>query len=102
MATKLVEAYSKRIKLAESLYSRANNGARMDNNRKMVLAACLRNTEKFLTEAFNATAGTQRQDMGLYKKFCTNLVNVAVPQLIAPDLVITKPMSSMSGYIKEK
>lgn len=30
----LTEAYAKRIKLAESLYSRANNGARMDNNRR--------------------------------------------------------------------
>ena len=33
-----------------------------------------------------------------FKKFALNLVNVAVPNLIAPDLVIVYPMSSMSGY----
>lgn len=60
MAT-LTEAYAKRIKLAESLYSRTHEGAKMDNNRKIVLAACLKNTEKFLTESFSAAAGTQRK-----------------------------------------
>lgn len=95
----LVEAYAKRIRLAESVYAKANNGAKMDNNRKIILAACLKNTETFLNEALQASAGTQAADMGLYKKFCTNLVNVAIPQLIAPELVITKPMSSMSGFI---
>lgn len=37
--------------------------------------------------------------MGLFKKFCLNLTNVALPNLIANDLVIVSPMSSMSGYI---
>lgn len=37
--------------------------------------------------------------MGLYKKFCLNLTNVALPNLIAPELVIVHPMTSMSGYI---
>lgn len=96
---KLTEAYAKRIKLAESIYSRANEGAKMDNNRKMVLAQCLKNVESFLNESFTSAVGTQRADMGAYKKFCVNLTNIAVPQLIAPDLVITKPMSSLSGYI---
>ena len=27
-----------------------------------------------------------------------NLVNVALPNLIAPDIVLTHPMSGMSGY----
>lgn len=37
--------------------------------------------------------------MGLWKKFCLNLTTVALPSLIAKDLVIVKPMTSMSGYI---
>jgi len=37
--------------------------------------------------------------MGLYKKFCLNLVTVALPNLIAPELVITQAMTSMSGSI---
>ena len=37
--------------------------------------------------------------MGLYKKFCLNLVTVALPNLIAPDLVLVNAMTSMSGNI---
>jgi hypothetical protein len=37
--------------------------------------------------------------MGLWKKFCLNLTTVALPNLIAHDLVIVHPMSSMSGFI---
>lgn len=35
--------------------------------------------------------GTQRSDMGLFTKFSLNLVNVAVPSLIAPDIVMVHP-----------
>ena len=42
---------------------------------------------------------TQRGDMGLFTKFSLNLVNCAIPSLIAPDIVMTHPMSSMSGYV---
>lgn len=54
---------------------------------------------KFLNEAFSSSMGTQRSDMGLFKKFCLNLTTVALPNLIAHDLVLVHPMSSMSGYI---
>ena len=53
----------------------------------------------FLNEAFEQSAGTQRADMGMFKKFCMNLTTVALPNLIAHDLVIVHPMSSMSGFI---
>ena len=52
-----------------------------------------------MNEAFDASQGTQRADMGMFKKFAMNLTTVAVPNLIAHDLVIVHPMSSMSGYI---
>ena len=52
-----------------------------------------------MAEAFEQSQGTQRSDLGLFTKFSLNLVNVALPNLIAPDLVLTHPMSSMSGYI---
>lgn len=52
-----------------------------------------------MNEAFDASQGTQRSDMGMFKKFAMNLTTVAVPNLIAHDLVIVHPMSSMSGYI---
>ena len=54
---------------------------------------------KFLNEAFSSSMGTQRSDMGEFKKFCLNLTTVALPNLIANDLVLVSPMSSMTGYI---
>ena len=94
-----MEAYSKRIKIAESVYAKSHNGEQMDQNRKLCLAKCLQNVNSFINEAFEQSTGTQRSDMGLFKKFCLNLTNVALPNLIANDLVIVSPMSSMSGYI---
>ena len=52
-----------------------------------------------MNEAFENSQGTQRADMGMFKKFTMNLTTVALPNLIANDLVIVKPMASMSGYI---
>ena len=99
MATNLMEAYSKRIRIAESVFSKTHNGETMDSNRKLILAKCLNNVNSFLNEAFDSSTATQRSDMGLFKKFCLNLTNVALPNLIANDLVIVSPMSSMSGYV---
>lgn len=83
MATNLLEAYKKRISIAESVYSRAHNGEKMDNHRKLCVAKVLANTNSFLNEAFDSASATQRSDMGLWKKFCLNLTNVALPNLIA-------------------
>ena len=52
-----------------------------------------------MNEAFDQSVGTQRTDMGMFKKFALNLTTVALPNLISHDLVIVHPMSSMSGYI---
>ncbi len=46
-----------------------------------------------------ATQGGANGNMGLFTKFSLNLVNCAIPSLIAPDIVMTHPMSSMSGYV---
>lgn len=95
----LIEAYKNRLAISESIYSKAHGGERMDTNRKLLIAKTLENTNKFINEAFENSTGTQRSALGDYKKFCLNLVNVAIPNLIAPDLVITQPMSSISGFI---
>lgn len=52
-----------------------------------------------MNEAFENSVGTQRADLGAYKKFALNLTTVALPNLIAFDLVIVYPMSSISGFI---
>lgn len=99
MAKSLFEAYKNRLAVADAVYGKAHNGEVMSNNRRLVTAKVLENTNRFLNEAFEQSVGTQRSDMGLYKKFALNLTTVALPNLIAHDLVIVHPMSSMSGYI---
>lgn len=95
----LLEQYKGRLAVSESVYNRTHNGEKMDNHKKLVIAKVLDNTSKFMAEAFDAASGTQRSDLGLYKKFTLNLTTVALPNLIASDLVIVHPMSSMSGFI---
>ena len=52
-----------------------------------------------MNEAFDSSQATQRADMGNWKRFCLNLTNVAVPNLIAFDLVMVNPMTSITGYV---
>ena len=51
----------------------------------------MENTNRFMNEAFENSVGTQRSDMGAFKKFALNLTTVALPNLIANDLVIVHP-----------
>jgi len=95
----LLETYAKRLSVAESVYSKAHEGDTLSNTKKMAVAMVLNNTNKFMNEAFANSVGTQRSDLGLFKKFTLNLTTVALPNLIAHDLVIVHPMASMSGYI---
>ena len=99
MATNLLEAYKGRLSVAESYFAKNHNGSKMDSMRKVTLAKVLENTDKFLSEAFTNSVGTQRADMGQYKKFVLALTTLAVPNLIVNDLCIVKPMSSASGYV---
>jgi hypothetical protein len=95
----LLETYAKRLSVAESVYSKAHEGEQLSNTKKMAVAMVLNNTNKFMNEAFANSVGTQRSDLGLFKKFTLNLTTVALPNLIAHDLVIVHPMSSLSGFI---
>ena len=87
----LLEQYKGRLAVSESVYNRTHSGEKMDNHKKLVIAKILDNTSKFISEAFDAASGTQRSDLGLYKKFTLNLTTVALPNLIAHDLVIVHP-----------
>lgn len=98
MEKTLLEKYAPRIEVSESVYKNVT-GLSLDNNRKATIAMVLDNETKFLNEAFSNSVGTQRADLGAWKKFCLNLTTVALPTLIAHDLVIVNPMASYSGYI---
>ena len=67
----LLESYKNRIRVAESYSQRKGMGA-MSQQKKVLLAKVLANTDKFLTEAFQNTAATQMTNMGDYKKFALN------------------------------
>ena len=99
MGKTLFEAYAGRLGIADRSYAAAHNGEKMNSQKKLLVASCLRNVDKFMNESFTNSVGTQRADLGAYKKFCVNLTNVAVPNLIASDLVLTYPMSSITGYV---
>ena len=94
----LLESYKGRLAVSESYYAKNHAGEKLSQNKKLVVAKLLENQNKFLNEAFDNSVGTQRSDMGLFRKFALNLTTVAVPNLIAFDLVIVSPMSSMAGY----
>ena len=95
----LLEKYSKRLAVADKYFSDNHGGERLSESKKLTTAVCLDNIDKVLNESFNNSIGTQRADLGLFKKFCINLTNVALPSLIANDIVITKPRTSMKGVV---
>ena len=60
----------------------------------------------FMNESLSTGAATQgiapnggNNVLGDYKKFCLNIATVALPNLILPELMIVKPMTSFTGYI---
>lgn len=100
MRQNLLETYSRQLKVAEAYIAKNFEGKTMSSNTALTTAVLLDNTNRWMTESLNNTIGaTSRADMGDWKKFCLNLTNIAVPSLIANDLVIVHPMTSYSGSV---
>ncbi len=100
MRQNLLETYSRQLKVAEAYVAKTFDGKEVSNNTKLTTAVLLDNTNRWITESMNTDIGaTTRGDLGAWKKFCLNLTNIAVPSLIANDLVIVHPMTSFSGSI---
>lgn len=97
MRTNLLEAYGRQLKVAEAYVAKNFDGKQVSNNTKLTTAVLLDNTNRWMTESM--VAGGSRADLGEWKKFCLNLTNIAVPSLIANDLVIVHPMTSYSGSV---
>ena len=95
----LIEAYKDRLAVSEAVYKKAHLNEGMSEQKKLATAVCLNNISKFINEAFANSVGTQRSDLGNYKKFTLNLTTVALPNLIAFDLVIVQPMTAMTGSV---
>lgn len=97
MRTNLLETYSRQLSVAEAYVAKNFDGRQVSNNTKLATAVLLDNTNRFMTESM--VAGGERADLGEWKKFCLNLTNIAVPSLIANDLVIVHPLTSFSGSV---
>ena len=95
----LKETFKKRLSVSESAYKAANNGAELSVNKKNIIARCLANTSTFLTEQYAPSSGTQMNNVGPYKKFALDITTVAMPNLIAHDLVLVKPLPSFTGVV---
>ena len=98
MRQNLLETYGRQLKVAEAYVANNFDGKQISNNTKLATAVLLDNTNRWITESMN-TMATERADLGDWKKFCLNLTNIAVPSLIANDLVIVHPMTSYSGSV---
>lgn len=61
----LLESYKKRLAVSESVYAQEHAGEKMGQHKQLMIAKLLDNTNKFLTEAFDSSVGTQRSDMGI-------------------------------------
>ena len=100
MRQNLLETYSRQLKVAEAYVAKTFDGKEVSNNTKLTTAVLLDNTNRWMTESLNSEIGaSSRGDLGAWKKFCLNLTNIAVPSLIANDLVIVHPMTSYSGSV---
>lgn len=95
----LLESYKGRLSVAETYYAQKNNGAKLPADKKMNTAICLQNIARFMNEAFTNSVGTQRSDLGDFKRFCMDITTVVMPNLIVSDIFLTKPMASFTGYL---
>ena len=94
----ILESYKNRLAISESVHKNFH-GSAMSPAKKTMVAACLNNMSRFMNEAFDSSAATNRGTLSNYKRFCLNVATTALPTLILPDLMLTQPMSSISGYV---
>lgn len=95
----LLESYKGRLAVSDKYYAANHDGKRMPMREKMLTAAMLSNTAKFLNEAFTNQVGTQRADMGKFKQFCMDITTLVMPNLIVNDIFMVKEMSSRVGWL---
>lgn len=106
MSKNLFESYKNRLAVCEAIHQKSHMGAKMSTAKKLMVVQVLDNTARFLNESLSTGAATQgiatnggNNVLGDYKKFCLNIATVALPNLILPELMIVRPMTSFTGYI---
>ena len=71
MAT-LLETYKNRLAVSEKAYAKSHLGESLSYAKKIATARCLDNINKFINESFENSTGTQRSDLGAFKRFTLN------------------------------
>lgn len=98
----LVEHYKPRLTISEAIAK--TNGKTLSLNDKTNIASVLANTQAFinykLNESFLSTSATQKSDIVSLRRFCLDITDVAMPGLIANEVVMVKALPSEAGYIE--
>jgi len=101
MAT-LVEKYAKRVNYADKYHAKLNEGKTLSATSKLGLAQVLENTAVLfetkakLNEAFENSVSGQRADLGAFKITAWDITTLVQANLLAEDLVLVKPLSSLT------
>ena len=73
----ILEQYKKRLDVSEKYFQNTHAGQRLDGTKKLAIATCLNNINKFMNESFAPTVATQANNtviggpgLGEWKKFC--------------------------------
>ena len=89
--------------LVESWKERLNAVAKVTENfnyeKKIALAKVLENTQSYLNHHLMESRATQSSNIGQFKRFALDALTVAIPNLIAFDLVSVQPISNRVGMI---
>lgn len=103
MAT-LLEKYTNRLTRANNEY-KARTGRQLTESKKMLTAAVLENTAKFMnfrmnrmTEALDNSMGVQTSDVGNFKRFVLDVTETAMPNLVGPEICYVHTMDALAGW----
>lgn len=87
----LVESWKDRLNLVSTKVENFNY------EKKIALAKLLENTQSFLNHQLNESRATQSSSVGQFKRFALDALTVAIPTLIAFDIVSVQPISNRVG-----
>lgn len=99
----LLETYRMPLENSKKAYSALHEGAALPSSKQMLVAKLLENVNEGIDSKMSNSVGTQRADLGTWKRFCTTVTSLAVPTLVADELVVIKEMESYAGvfaYVK--
>jgi len=86
----LLEQYKNRIDVSEKYFQNTHAGQRLDGTKKVAIATCLHNINKFMNENFmgygagtnaNTPVPAEATGLGTWKKFCLKFFVINVTNM---------------------